>query len=393
MKADLLGEVGDIQKNRWFNHDAVVMDQYNRRGISFHLFYNDPSKLSLDTSWGVWSYSTYNEPDLANRDVVAVAAALNANHTALKSVDSRYVLFEPALGDTNTPGYTWLEDLYNADGQNGDLVRTYFDVMDVHAYCKYADPYPTGLIHGVPEALIDKIDTLKTIMASHGDSAKPIVFTELGWSTYTGGSYLRKVDQITQRNYLVRAYMHAAANDIKAIFWHNFQDNGTNPANIEHNFGIIDWYGDPKPAFYGYYTLCRVLADAVYQAPLSGISNPYYGYRFWDQSKGVYITSLWAADETTRIATFATTDAGVKVVGTDGSFEYETANGGAVDVTISGAPVFIYSTAPLTVSSLLQTDLPDPARLRLSRQMVLDCMAYLGMSGNGSTTGGAQATT
>ena len=166
MKADLLKELGHIQKNRWFNHDGVVMDQYSRRGIAFHLFYNDPSKLSFDNSWGVWSFSTYNEPDLANRDVHAVAANISSNHAALKAADSRNVLFEPALGDTNTAGLTWLEDFYNSDGQNGAQVKTYFDVMDVHAYCKYADPYPAGLTAGVPEALLDKIDTLRANKAS-----------------------------------------------------------------------------------------------------------------------------------------------------------------------------------------------------------------------------------
>jgi hypothetical protein len=351
MKADLLKELGDIQKNRWFNHDNVVMDQYGRRGIAFHLFYNDPTKLSLDNSWGVWSFSSYNEPDLANRDVNTVAATISANHTALKSADSRHVLFEPALGDTNTAGLSWLEDLYNSDGQNGAQVKTYFDVMDVHAYCKYADPYPPGLTHGVPEALIGKIDTLRSLMTTHGDGDKPIVFTELGWSTYTGGAYLKAVDELTQRNYLVRSHVISAAKDIKAIWWHNFQDNGTDPGSIEHNFGIIDWYGDPKPAYFGYYIMTKVLAEAVYDGPLAGVSHPNYGYQFWDQAAGYYITVLWTADETNRIATLSTTDSGLKLVGVDGNLAYSNSSGNTAEVAISGTPVFIYSTSPISLIS------------------------------------------
>ncbi|WPJ94902.1 hypothetical protein SH580_15840 [Coraliomargarita algicola] len=347
MKADLLKELEHIQKNRWFNHDNVVMDQYGRRDFAFHLFYNDPSKLSFDNSWGVWSFSSYNEPDLANRDVNVVRATLSSNYSALKAADSRNILFEPALGDTNTAGLSWLEDLYNSDGQNGAELRTYFDVMDVHAYCKYADPYPAGLTHGVPEALIGKIDALRTLMASHGDGNKPIVFTELGWSTYTGGAYLKAVDKPTQRNYLVRSHVISAAKDIKAIWWHNFQDNGTSAGSIEHQFGIIDWYGKPKPAYYGYYIMSKVLAEAVYDDVLNGVNHPNYGYQFRDEAAGVYITALWAADEVNRVASLSTSDSGLKVVGVDGSFTYVQAHAGLADVALSGAPVFIYSTSPL----------------------------------------------
>tara|TARA_R100000027_G_scaffold369_2_gene441 strand:+ start:409 stop:3672 length:3264 start_codon:yes stop_codon:yes gene_type:complete len=353
MKADLLRPIDGIQKNRWFNHDGPVMDQYGRRSISFHLFYNNPSKLSFDNGWGVWSFSSFNEPDLANRDVVATTNTISANHAALKAADSRNLLFEPALGDTNTAGLSWLEDFYNADGQNGALVKTYFDVMDVHAYCKYADPHPTGLLPGVPEALLDKIDTLRALMASHGDSNKPIVFTELGWSTYVGGgSYLRGIDDITQRNYLARAYMLAASKDISAIYWHNFQDNGTNPSNIEHNFGIIEWDGTLKPAYYGYYILSRILSNAVYDSDLSGIANPNYGYRFYDSNEGVYITSIWAADEVTRTANFSTTDPTAKIIGIDGSISHADAQNGSLSLPISGAPIFIYTTNPITVTSI-----------------------------------------
>ena len=352
MKADLLKEIG-VNKNRWSNHDGPVMNQYSYRGINFHLFYNDPSKLSFDMGYGVWSFSTYNEPDLSNANVVTATNTIKANHDALKATDSRLMLFEPALGDTNTSGLTWLENFYNADGQNGDLVRTYFDVMDVHAYCKHADPYPSGLLPGVPEALIDKIDDLRSLMDSHGDGDKPIVFTELGWSTYTGGgSYLRGIDDITQRNYLARAYMISAAKDIKAIFWHNFQDNGTDGTNIEHNFGIIDWDGIPKPAYYGYYILSRVLSDAVFDVELNNVPHPNYGYRFRDEKHDVYITAIWAADEASRTATLTTSDPAVKVVGIDGSLNSVEASNGSVAISISGAPVFIYSTTPLSVTTI-----------------------------------------
>lgn len=350
-KLKLLKEIGIINKSRWFNHDASPIKKYGESGLAFHLFYHGLNNLPGDNSRGVWSFSSYNEPDLAGRTGAEVAAGMQANHEELKLWDSRNLLVEPALASTNSDGFIWLHSLYNADGQNGQLVKTYFDVMDVHAYCKYADTSPPGLLPGVPEALIQKISALRSVMASHDDGNKPIVFTELGWSTYAGGAYMRAINRVTQRDYLVRAYLHSIANDIKAVYWYNFQDNGTT-GHIEDNFGIIDWQGIPKPAYYGYYIMSRVLKDAQYQVPLANVSNPYYGYRFWDATKGSYITSLWTANETTKTATLSTSSTSITVVGVDGSYKYFPVSGGVVNITITAAPAFIYSTASVAVSSI-----------------------------------------
>jgi hypothetical protein len=350
-KLSLLREIGSINKSRWFNHDQAPIKQYGAAGLAFHLFYHGTTYLTGDNSRGSWSFSSYNEPDLAGRSGAEVAAGIQANHAQIKAHDSRNLLVEPALASTNADGLLWLHGLYNADGQNGQLVKTYFDVMDVHAYCKYADPAPAGLLPGVPEALIQKISALRSLMAGYGDGDKPIVFTELGWSTYAGGAYMRAINRTTQRDYLVRAYLHSIANDIKAVYWYNFQDNGIT-GGIEDNFGIIDWYGIPKPAYYGYYIMSRVLKDTEYQGVAANVSNPYYGYRFWDANRSSHVTSLWAANETTKTATLTTSATGITVVGVDGSYQYLPVSGGVVNVTISAAPVFIYSKSGVSVSSI-----------------------------------------
>lgn len=254
-------------------------------------------------------------------------------------------------------GLNWLDALYNSDGQNGALVKTYFDVMDVHPYVKYEYPAVPGLEQGAPEKLLQSFQELKTVMASHGDGEKPIVVTELGWSTYTGGSYLKTVDRSTQRNYLARAYMHAIANGIRTMHWYDFADDGTETNNLEHNLGLIDWNGKPKESYYGYYTLIRVLKDSTYLGVVSNVANPYYGYQFWDENKNKYITSIWDASwkttsSTSRTALIATSDPGVAIVGIDGSYKYMPAVSGVVSVPLTGAPVFIYSLAGVTVNSI-----------------------------------------
>jgi hypothetical protein len=360
-KLRLLRDLGGINKNRWWDHSSAMKTLYGKSGLNFHYFYHGPGFVQSDNNGGAYTFSTYNEPDLAKRDPAAAAAALKANHDSLKAVSSKSLLVEPALAGLDRlkadEGLNWLDALYNSDGQNGALVKTYFDVMDVHPYVKYEYPAVPGLEQGAPEKLLQSFQELKTVMASHGDGEKPIVVTELGWSTYTGGSYLKTVDRSTQRNYLARAYMHAIANGIRTMHWYDFADDGTETNNLEHNLGLIDWNGKPKESYYGYYTLIRVLKDSKYLGTVSNIVNPYYGYQFWDENKNKYITSLWDASwkttsSTSRTAQIATSDPGVTIVGIDGSYKYIAAVSGVVNVPLTGAPVFIYSLAGVTVNSI-----------------------------------------
>lgn len=351
-KLMLMRNIEGINNSRWWIHDSWVNSMYAKFGLGFHLFYHGDQYVPEDNKRGAWSFSTYNEPDLKGRPVADVAAAIKANHDSMKAVDSRNLLVEPALGGTEPASMTWLENLYKSDGQNGAKVRTYFDVLDVHPYVKYSEGKMPGLVEGAPEMLIGKIRDIKALMAKYGDAAKPIMFTELGWSTYTGGGYLKAVDRVTQRNYLARSYMHAAAGGVKSMYWYDIQDDGTNPSSIEHNFGIIDWYGNPKPSYYGYYTLSKVLKDAQYMGEAAGVEHPYYGYDFWDVGKNSVITSLWAANEDIKSAVLATEDTSLTVMGIDGSLKQVPVSGGRASVTISGAPVFIYSATGVKVLSV-----------------------------------------
>ncbi|WP_171634651.1 S-layer homology domain-containing protein [Paenibacillus plantarum] len=351
-KLMLMRSIEGINFNRWWIHDSWVKTFSNTYGIGFHTFYHGPQDVPMENKQGTWTFSTVNEPDLKGTNPSALALQFKQNHESLKAVDNRNLLIEPALGGTEPASMTWLENLYKSDGQNGALVKTYFDVLDVHPYVKNHEGSLPGLVPGAPEMLIGKIDEIDALKAKYGDQSKPVIFSELGWSTYTGSGYLRPVDKITQRNYLARAYMHAIAGGIKRMHWYDFQDDGVDPTNLEHNLGLIDWYGVPKPSYYAYYTMAKVLKDAKFIGPKANVDHPYYGYEYWHEGKNQYITSLWAADESTKTATFQTKDTSLTVVGIDGSYSYLPVNDGIASLTISGAPVFIYSSTGLEISSI-----------------------------------------
>ncbi|MBP3360644.1 MAG: hypothetical protein J6N52_07315 [Clostridia bacterium] len=350
----LLSEIDGINNNRWWEHGKATMDSYGKYGMNFHTYWHGTQNLPVDNGSGVYSFSTRNEPDLKGTDVNEYYRSIEKAYKEMKQVDSRNILIEPALGGTEPACMTWLENMYNADGQNGALTKTYFDAMDIHLYCKIIDGKLPGLVEGAPEMLLGKIDEVRELMARHGDADKPLLSTELGWSTYTGKSYLRIVDRETQRKYLLRGYMHCIAKDLKAVYWYSGIDDGVDETNLEHNLGVIDWFGVPKPAYYGWYILSNVLKDAQYVRAVPYISHPYYGYEFWDEGKNRCITSVWAANEEVKTMTFSTLDKNeteLLMVGGDGTNQTIPVENGTGRVTISGMPGFIYSKGGIKIHS------------------------------------------
>lgn len=72
-----------------------------------------------------------------------------------------------------------------------------------------------------------------------------------------------------QAAFLTRSYLlsrkHGTA---KAIFWYDFQDDGTNPQSIEHNFGLIRKDFSPKPSYIAASVLTWTLGDRPWTATL-----------------------------------------------------------------------------------------------------------------------------
>ena len=161
-------------------------------------------------------------------------------------------------------------------------MKNYFDVLNIHPYCKNENGSYKGLAIGVPQQIRDKASAVRSKMAEFNDENKPIIYTEIGWSTYQAekSSGVYPVSDELQAKYLARVYMHSIADDIKQVYWYAFQDEGIDDSQMEENFGIVDWYGKAKPAYYSYYTLLHILKDADYLGELDAISFPVYGYKY-----------------------------------------------------------------------------------------------------------------
>jgi hypothetical protein len=84
------------------------------------------------------------------------------------------------------------------------------------------------------------------IMAAHGDGARPIWATEIGWPTGTGHGAVSEAQQAVMAAAAITAWnrFSFAGN----FFWFNWQDTSANPASTFDNLGVLRYNGTAKPA-------------------------------------------------------------------------------------------------------------------------------------------------
>jgi hypothetical protein len=90
--------------------------------------------------------------------------------------------------------------------------------------------------------------------------------TELGWFSSPLGF---ANPELTQAAWFARAYLLSRRHGVaKAVFWYDFQDDGNDPGNKEHNFGLITTGYQPKPAYVTAATLSATLGNRTWHRAL-----------------------------------------------------------------------------------------------------------------------------
>ena len=122
--------------------------------------------------WEVW-----NEPNsdafLRGADPAAYARLLQAAYPAIKAGDPNAAV---VFGGVEYNDVDWLRRAYDA-GAKGS-----FDVLATHPYQGIAD-LPPDALDGTKWTM-RSVSAVRELMVERGDEAKPIWFTEFGWSTH-----------------------------------------------------------------------------------------------------------------------------------------------------------------------------------------------------------------
>lgn len=197
-----------------------------------------------DIAWEIWNEPNIHwfwqpEPDAGQYMLLLQAAA-----EAMRAVDPDVTILAPAVSCVDY-------DFIVSCGQLG--LFDHIDALSVHPYeCTHPEQFRL-LRHMLRQVLAAQFPQHTGI---------PLVSSEWGYSTYTSG-----VSDTVQAQYLARMFISNISMDIPSV-WYDWRDDGPNPANPEHNFGVVEYDRTPKPAYYAMQGLTKALQGLHFEQQL-----------------------------------------------------------------------------------------------------------------------------
>jgi hypothetical protein len=253
-------------------------------------------------AWEVWNEEDGQEFWLGGPQPAAYTELLKASYAAIKAVQPNDVV---VTGGTIGNDMDFLEQLY-ASGAQGS-----FDAVGVHTDTACLTDGPDVIYRDergrVGRYTFTGYREVHAVMSRHGDGAKPIWMTELGWNTQSTaprscpvgekqGIKPLGVTEEHQAQFLTQAYRCLAADPfVQTALWFGTQDI----AGSVHagGYGLYRGDGSAKPAAAAFRALdggvapaaCGGVVDA--SGPTIEIAEPLDGTRFVDMididAKGV----------------------------------------------------------------------------------------------------------
>ena len=195
--------------------------------------------------WEVW-----NEPNdtgfMKGADPVAYTRLLKAAYPAVKAGDPTTSV---VTGGTSYNDDKWIGRMYDA-GAKG-----YFDAVGTHPYQGFADADP-ALADDGSMYTFSHAKAVRNLMVARGDGAKPIWFTEFGWSTHANTAstpnWNRGVSESVQSTYLAKAagIIGSTMPWVQRAYW--YADRDTTTGNVQYdNYGLFHSDLTAKPALTG----------------------------------------------------------------------------------------------------------------------------------------------
>ena len=256
-------------------------------------------------AWEIW-----NEPNLqrfwsTGPNPAAYAALVKAAYPAVKAADPGAPV---VMGATSTNDYRFIEGAYAAG------VKGYFDVLSTHPYsCDAPETIRRDANGRLDQYTFAGYRELRAVMAAQGD-AKPIFFTEFGWSTSTQGC---GVSESVQADWLTRAYRFVEQDRYVEValtytLRNHFSMNDAD--NVEARYGLMRTDFTPKPSYSAFKAYAASTAPNA--APTVALTSPSAGSTF---NRSLAIAANASDDQAVTRVQFLV-DA--TVIGTDYSVPY-----------------------------------------------------------------------
>jgi len=304
--------------------------------------------------WEVW-----NEPDLEGFWKGTTGEYLELFKTAreeLKAVDPE--------NQVMNGGFATLYD-HPSRKKNPDLqervVKELGAQMDFHAIHE----------HGSFERFAQVVDgPYADLRSALGTPPPPILFNEVAEHSLHG-------TEKAQAETLVKKATFARARGGVGYFWYDLRNDGVDPGNPEHHFGLLTRDMEPKPAYMAFNTLARYMPPRSYRMQLDAGKNRWF---FLFDSTDDKLLIFWNEDRASQNEQVLLRLPGateVSLIDIDGNAEPLAVHGDLVVVNSSKTPQYLLARGATTIE--LVSRLAGPSRAFFGApgsEVTVECVFY-----------------
>ena len=239
-------EIPTLENEEYFNKylDYVRFVVRNCKGkVEAYEIWNEPNHAPFN-------YQIKNNLSYEPSDYVELVAAVS-EIIEYEDSDAKIVAGAHLLGGTKDSN--WMESLFQAG------IGNYIDAFSIHVYTHGKAPED--------EMADECYDRVEKIMDDYGFNGE-IWVTETGYSTATSDNNSTEAEQAS---YAIRTkvlwdnYLKQNGREGE-FFWYDLRCGGTDAADREDNFGVIDYQYNPKPAFNSIKLYNELLEDRAFES-------------------------------------------------------------------------------------------------------------------------------
>lgn len=197
--------------------------------------------------WNEWNIAARQNPAFNAENYVALAKAVRP---AVKRAVPDAPFIVGAIGDD--PGWRWTASLLRA----GVLADA--DGISVHLYNHCATPAKRTAAE-----LVERLTAFHALVdRASGVPDYPVYVTEAGWPTVSGKCAVSGQAEADNMAQLI-LWAGTASPWLKGIWLYELKDSGTDPAELEDNFGLYGFGNAPKPAVCAVHDAWAFIRDSV----------------------------------------------------------------------------------------------------------------------------------
>ncbi|MES2490104.1 MAG: cellulase family glycosylhydrolase [Pseudomonadota bacterium] len=165
----------------------------------------------------------------------------------------------------------------------------------------------------------------------------PVINSEWGYTTVAGG-----LPQADQANFLVRSQLVGLLNNVPISIWYDWKNDGSDPNDYEHNFGMVNADLTPKPAYQALKSMTTQLSGYQLMQRVA-MPDPYASVLIFVNAAGKYKLVVWTSASSYAITLFngITANAIVPVTDISGVTNNVAINWSGITLTLKPSPQYV----------------------------------------------------